>query len=482
MSVWSGKQNVYAKLEKPKQSRQQGRAAYDKNTTNHFYLNIYDSDKNEKLDWHFIDKTGAPFRSIFVVEPETKYYVKYTILVEAWNRLKEDEDWICAELEIDGRKVKRQWNKYDGKTIKGIFRYPYWSHCEFQFRERHDGTQPAASEEESRRLAEQEPKVGSICIKFYPARSYHPTREEDSRWSRKRRTMDKPPDAEAIYMDSHVKQKHMTVRTAFGPDQRDPTYFGSPPSARVTSWSAIAQSITHYETAMALYNKGWINPIIHSKWRKYLPNLPRILRSPSWDHLVRQYHEREKNSSDVCNLIDDEDNPRWYRHDQPEVKKEEVVEIQVPVVPRRKRKGSESTASSRDMKRVKYPSQDRSRQRRGASMDDEEMEETEPANDQKANKDDWTPYFYRPGVSKEDDSKREKLKKKSKEVQRMLDSNRGASIPVELSDSEEEREPTVDSHRSKKWEVVRNDPNFMTRQDSVFVTANDPPPEYIDLT
>ena len=112
---WSGKQNVYANVEKKytKQSRQQGRAAYDKNTTNHFYLNsnsfvsldfhecenvvwVYDSvkrlssqndkekngmfaffkDKNEKLDWHFIDKTGAPFRSIFIVEPETKYYVK----------------------------------------------------------------------------------------------------------------------------------------------------------------------------------------------------------------------------------------------------------------------------------------------------------------------------------------------------------------------------------------------------------------------
>eukprot|EP00493_Phyllostaurus_siculus_P027973 UN28321 len=39
MSVWSGKQNVYAKVEKRKRSRQQGRAAYDKNTTNHFYLN-----------------------------------------------------------------------------------------------------------------------------------------------------------------------------------------------------------------------------------------------------------------------------------------------------------------------------------------------------------------------------------------------------------------------------------------------------------
>jgi len=78
------------------------RMDFEKCLSNAFFFNVYDAETRQKLVPHTFNFSGAPLRSIFIVNPGQKYYVQYKIKPEAWEKF---DEFIAVELSIDGRHV-----------------------------------------------------------------------------------------------------------------------------------------------------------------------------------------------------------------------------------------------------------------------------------------------------------------------------------------------------------------------------------------
>jgi len=190
-------------------------------------------------------------------------------------------------------------------------------------------------------------KVGSIIIKYKFAERLNYEHHHGNWHRRKRDTMIPPPEEEAMNMDTRIKEKHMTMRTEFGPDTRDRSYFASRPSARVTSNEEFIKGVSYYDSAMGLYIKGWIDPIKDTSWQRSLPGF-------DWNTIMNNHRIAQNNRKKVCDLRD-EDNPVWTTEKRSIVKKEKVQNDDVRPMGRRARQSVERFADE-------YPSLPRKRQ------------------------------------------------------------------------------------------------------------------------
>lgn len=130
--------------------------------------------------------------------------------------------------------------------------------------------------------------------------------------------MDAPGEEEARFLDMRIKEKEATMRTVFGEDKREASYWPARPSFRVVSSQSeyMAKGVAHYESAMGLYLKGWIDPIKEQKWQRLIPG--------DWKTVMLNRINCREQARDVYDLTSD--NPQWRIVRQVEPAKLEDVE------------------------------------------------------------------------------------------------------------------------------------------------------------
>jgi len=264
-----------------------------------FQMFLMDNSTNEYITPEKIDARGAPKRFVLIIQQDQPYKVKIKISSGAWET--NSFNWFHVELLIDGQHITRRFlqRPYGDEPVEFCFDSDPAGRS-FIFDSRHDGSEGPSDH------IEDKDEVGQIVVRFRRAAAI---RDRDRNQKKRfRRNHDfhansqfQIREADKKRMDITTKEKKSTMRTKYGPSQRNfdrsqrGRHSSGPPAKVIDEDDIVAECSTMYDSAEAFELRNWINPLLHHKFRKYFPGR-------DFDDEERIYYENQQKVAFECDL------------------------------------------------------------------------------------------------------------------------------------------------------------------------------------